>query len=171
MNEKDNRHVVDILFVIALFGVFVVAAMFLISVGANVYGKTMTNMDANFTSRTAVAYITEKIHQADEDGAVDVGDFGGNNAICIKQNINDIDYITYIYELDGELCELTQRGDIELDPEAGQGIISVKDFSVSKPYDNLISCTVDMDDDDSYSFNVALHSERQVRSDREAADE
>ena len=64
MNEKTDRHIIDILFVISLFALFVLSAVFLISIGAGIYSKTMYNMNANFDSRTAVAYINEKMEKA-----------------------------------------------------------------------------------------------------------
>ena len=56
-NKNDNRHMVDILFVIALFCVFALSALMLVIIGSNVYKKTVTNMDNNFDSRTSFSYI------------------------------------------------------------------------------------------------------------------
>ena len=72
MLEKQQRHIIDIFFVIALFCLFALSAIFLISIGADIYGKTVTNMEDNFNTRTALAYITEKVRQSDKDGQISV---------------------------------------------------------------------------------------------------
>lgn len=158
MNNKDNQHIIDILFVIALFCIFVLSAMFLISIGANIYSKTMSNMDSNFNSRTAVAYIIEKIHQSDENGSITLGSIDELPAIKITNTINDTDYVTYIYKYKDNLMELNTRQDINLGALAGETIVSIKDFILDQPQDNLIHCTVIMLDDETYDFYLNLHT-------------
>ena len=52
MNQRnENKHMVDVLFVIILFCVFAVSALILVMIGANVYKKTVNDMDSNFNSR------------------------------------------------------------------------------------------------------------------------
>lgn len=165
MFEKDNRHIIDILFVIALFCLFVLSAIFLITIGANIYSKTMDHMDTNFNSRTAVAYITERIHQSDENGNVTIGDFKGHPSIIINSVSAGKEYITYIYENKHELCELTVRSDIELSPDAGQNIIEINSFEIeqvkagdgeSNP--GPVRCKITMNDGEAYEFYTAIHT-------------
>ena len=158
MKNKDYRHIVDILFVISLFCTFVLSAIFLISIGANIYSNTMENMDGNFSSRTAVAYLTEKVHQSDENDAISVGEFEGHKSLILSSFVNDTEYLTYIYEHDGKLKELTKRSDISLSPGAGQEIIEIKSFQISQDEDGFISCKVVMKDNDIYDFYVCEHS-------------
>ena len=163
MNQsKDNRHVIDILFVIALFGIFVLSATFLISIGAGIYSKTMLNMTANFNSRTAVAYIIEKVRQSDTDGGISLGQFDGHDAIVITNTAGGREYTTYIYEYDGRLKELMVRSDVELTPESGQDILEVSGFSLKMAGETLMKCEVTMENGDSYSFYVNLHSKAEV---------
>ena len=79
--KQENHHIVDVLFVLALFCVFAVSALILLLIGANVYQKTVNDMDANYNGRTAVSYITEKIRQNDSDSAVSVGTLMGKPSI------------------------------------------------------------------------------------------
>ena len=72
MEERQQRHIIDVLFVLALFGIFALSAIFLITIGADIYGKTMNNMERNFDARTALAYITEKVRQSDFPNRIDV---------------------------------------------------------------------------------------------------
>lgn len=158
MREKDNKHIIDILFVLALFGIFVISAIFLISIGANIYSDTVKSMDNNFNSRTAVAYIIEKVHQSDENASVSVGDFDGCPSLIINSVSNDKEYTTYIYECEGSLRELTVRSNISLSPKAGQKILDIDSFSIEKRNDNLICCSIKVNHNEDYDFNVALHS-------------
>ncbi|MCR4787965.1 MAG: DUF4860 domain-containing protein [Lachnospiraceae bacterium] len=158
MNEKQNRHIIDILFVISLFALFVLSAVFLISIGAGIYSKTMSNMNANFDSRTAVAYINEKVHQSDVEGNVCIGDFDGCESIIITTFVNDLEYNTYIYEFDGYIRELTVRKDIALSPAAGSKILDVRNFNLTAVSDSLLKCDIDIDGQEIYSFYVAIRA-------------
>lgn len=155
---KETRHIVDILFVIGLFCAFALSAIFIISIGARIYSKTMITMNDNFSSRTASAYIIEKIRQSDEAGSVSVGNFDNIPAIEIISIHNDKKYITYIYEYKHQLKELTVRENISLSPEAGQDIISVQRFEPRQTSPELIQCSLLMNNNENYDFFVALHS-------------
>ena len=162
METKPRQHVVDILFVISLFCVFALSAIFLITVGASIYSRTMSNMGDNFSSRTAVAYMIEKVHQMDEQGQVMVGSYDGIPCIELKFDVNGIEYATYMYEYDGYLTELTKRTDIDLDPEFGQQIIRVNELKIVPVNDNLIHCVIKTETDEDYEFNIALHSKEDM---------
>ncbi len=158
MKDKQNKHIVDIMFVIALFSIFVLSAIFLISIGAGIYSKTMSTMTSNFNSRTAVAYIMEKARQSDVHDSVSVGDFDGNEALVITSTVHDKDYITYIYEYEGVIKELMVRTDITLSPSAGQDIIAVDSFHITPVNDSLVRCSVVMEEKESYEFYIDIRS-------------
>lgn len=156
--EKDSRHIVDILFVIALFSTFALSAIFIISIGAKIYSRTMDTMNQNFNSRTASAYIIEKIHQSDDNGCVDIGQLEGCPAIIISSTHNDKKYLTYIYEYKNKLKELMVRENVSLSPEAGQTIIDVNYFNLEKVNDKLVHCFLELSGEENYDFYICLHS-------------
>lgn len=158
MNEKQENHIIDILFVIALFCIFALSAIFLISIGANVYGKTVEHMDSNFSQRTSFAYVTEKIRQSDQLGAVSAGELAGHPALLITQNTGGSEYITYLYKYNGYLKELMVRADTPLGPEAGQDILAVTGFSLTEVSEGLFSFTIATDDKTSCSLYVSTKS-------------
>lgn len=158
MNQRQEHHIIDILFVIALFCIFAMSAIFLISIGANIYGKTVSHMETNFSGRTSFAYITEKIRQADKEGAVSVGEFEGSPALLITETINGTDYITYLYEYDGYLKELMVRRDTPLSKAAGQDILAVSEFSLNRINNKLFSFTIATDPENSYRLYVSEKS-------------
>lgn len=158
MKEKERKHIVDILFVIALFGIFVISAIALISIGAQIYSKNMTNMNGNFNSRTAVAYVVEKVRQSDSENTLSLDHFEDIPAISIKNTVNSIDYITYIYQYGAELKELTVRADIPLSPSAGQTITEISDLQLISLNPNLIKCIISMPDNETYEFQISIHT-------------
>lgn len=158
MKEQQEHHIIDILFVIALFCIFALSAVFLISIGANIYGKTISHMESNFNSRTSFAYVTEKIRQADKNGAIHAGDLDGCPALEITKTTGGISYITYLYEYDGYLKELMVREDTPLSPAAGQDILAVSEFSLAKINDKLFTFTITTTDGSSCSLYVSQKS-------------
>lgn len=160
MKEKTNRHIIDILFVISLFCIFALSAIFLISIGAGIYKKTVVHMENNFSGRTAFAYVTEKIRQADSEGAVAVGEFGGSPALILTQSIEGSDYITFLYENEGFLKELFMPTGAALSPEAGQEILAVSEFSFTQVNENLYSFFISIDENNQYRFFISTHSQK-----------
>lgn len=135
--KNENRHMVDVLFVISLFCVFAFSALMLVIIGANVYKKTAAHMDTNYASRISYAYLSEKIRQNDHAGALSVGSYGDGDALIISENINGTVYYTYLYQYDGKLRELFTNTPDTLHPSAGQAIMDCSSFSVSAVSDTL----------------------------------
>lgn len=135
----ESRHIVDTLFVLTLFAVFAVCSMLLIVFGANIYQKTIDNMEEHFNISTSVTYITEKLRQSDDSGAIEVVDFGDSDAFRISSTIDDTDYYTYIYMDNGYLKELHVKADKDLGPKAGQKLLPVTHFEISEQSDGLFS--------------------------------
>lgn len=158
MEVKQQKHIIDILFVIALFCLFTLSAIFLISIGADIYGKTVTNMENNFETRTALAYVTEKVHQSDRKDRISIGTLGDCEALVITSHAANSEYHTYLYEYEGQLKELMVRQGIILGPEAGQNILEVSDFHIRLVNDKLIGCTIEINADESYDLYISLHS-------------
>jgi len=155
----EKKHMVDFLFVIALFFVFALSALMLVMIGANVYKNTVNNMSVNFNSRTSYAYITEKIRQNDSYESVSAGDYQGLDAIILKQVINDTDYYTYLYQYDGYIKELFIKEGADIDPSAGQNILEAKGFSVSSAGTGLYNIQIVTPDDVTIPLLVSTHCE------------
>ena len=157
--KQKQRHIVDILFVLALFCIFALSALMLVLIGSNVYRKTVANMDDNYNTRTSLAYVTEKIHQFDETDAIEIGTLGDRDALILKTNTESSQYYTYIYMNDGYLKELFVSADSDLAPEAGQNILPIEDFQLNKINNKLYQFTISVDDKNQYTLYVSTHSE------------
>lgn len=158
MEVKQQKHIIDILFVLTLFGLFALSAIFLISVGADVYSKTVEHMDESFDARTSMAYITEKIRQSDKSSSLSVELWENRDAIIITTQNADMNYYTYLYEHDGFLKELMVREDIPLGPEAGVKILPVTDFTLTPINDKLMNCQISVKEDQTYDLWISVHS-------------
>lgn len=134
----NQRHIIDILFVLSLFCVFAISSVLLILFGADIYKKTVQQMDSNYTSRTSIAYITEKIRQSDTSNAIHITSQNDTQILMLINEINGVSYATSLYEYDGYLYELFARTDIELPLDAGQPIMELHSLTFSQIEPNII---------------------------------
>lgn len=148
--KQKRPFIVDILFVLALFGVFTLSALMLVTIGAEVYRHTVDDMSNNYEARTSIAYITEKIRQNDHllspdensEQGICISTLAGEPTLQITQDVGGADYITYLYLYEGSLRELYIREGIDLGGDilaAGQVIMPLADFQMKQITDNLIS--------------------------------
>ncbi len=144
----------DFLFTLVLFCVFAVSALGLVITGVNVYGRTVSSMEQNYTSRTALSYVAEKIRQNDTAGSVKTAD----NILCLSQISENEEYVLYIYEHEGFLMELLTRPELPFDPDAGQEILEVSGFSVSEKSDGLLEISAEEKQEGTVSLYLHLKS-------------
>lgn len=159
----NNRHVVDILFVLALFGVFAASALMLVTFGANVYKKTVANMNDNFTERTAYSYVMEKIRQNDSNDMISVEEIEGVPALAFTQSSGEEEFCTYLYLYDGQLKELFVRKSSFSGTNilsAGQDIMPMSAFTLEETEDGLIRLMMDTGNDKPIILYTSPHSDR-----------
>lgn len=143
--QIKRKHVIDFIFPIALFFVFALSALMIVLLATRIYQSTTEHSVLNYTSRTSLSYISEKLHQCDCDGAIRLDSLEGNDAIVIEQSHEDKTYYTYIYVYEQELRELFIKEDTQPDAAAGRTLLKVQDFAIEQPTDDLlrISCKDD----------------------------
>ncbi|MCI8813998.1 MAG: DUF4860 domain-containing protein [Lachnospiraceae bacterium] len=142
-NKTQRSHMVDFLFPVALLFVFALSALAVILLATEVYRSTTENSSLNYTARTSLSYISEKIHQNDAEGDVSIGTFDGCDALILQHNYNGSVYKTYIYVYENELKELFVKDGLEFTASMGKSILSVEDFSMRPLKDRMFqfSCT------------------------------
>lgn len=143
---KQPKHfIIDILFVLALFGVFTLSALMVVSIGAEVYRHIVADMDENYELRTTASYLTEKIRQSDffcDADNISVTDFSGIQTLTLSQEVDGENFYTHLYYHDGYLKELFTRSESHLGVGAlgaGQKIMALSDFTPKQMDDNLIT--------------------------------
>ena len=147
------------LFILALFGVFMVCALFVVLFGANIYKNTVADMQLNFNKRTAVSYVSEKIRRHDMVGAVSIKDKDGGSELVLKEEVDGDVYLTHLYAFDGSLKEITVKEGTDFDPGSGQDILKVSEFNAEKVSDSLYRFDIRDDKGQNTDFFVAVYSE------------
>lgn len=136
--RTKRKHIIDFIFPIALFVVFALCALTVLLLAARIYQSTTEHSSLNYTSRTGLSYISEKIHQNDVNGSVSINELNGTPALVMEQTYDDAVYYTYIYTYDGELKELFVKNNTPVELSAGKTILEVKTFSMEEAGENLL---------------------------------
>lgn len=156
--NKREKSIVDILFILALFCAFLVSALFIVLFGAKIYRSTVADMDTNFTSRTALSYITEKMRQHDSVGGAEVTFIDNQPVLILHQENDGSDYCTYLFSHDGYLKEITAKKGFEFDFTSGQNILELSEFTAEEIDDSLYRFHIADIDNNQIDFYVSLYS-------------
>lgn len=157
--QTRGRHVIDLIFPIALFFVFAASALIVLILAADLYGSTTSQLKVNDETRSALAYIEEKIRQNDTEGALEIVNIEQTDCLAISADYNGILCTTYIYEFEGMLKELFIRDGVSFTLKNGRDIMEISSLSMTCPEKRLYRFVV-TDSDGSQSSLVA--SERSV---------
>ncbi|MEG1431392.1 DUF4860 domain-containing protein [Eubacterium sp.] len=122
--QKSRGHVVDYLFVLALFFTFALCTFTVIFIGIKVYSQTVSHMNENYVGRTATTYVTQKIRSS--NGPITITTVGDAQALSLTDD--DTQTRTLIYAWQGTLKELTIKASDAVTPGAGQEILPVDAF-------------------------------------------
>lgn len=161
--QTYQQHMIDILFVLSLFCVFAVSSALLILFGADIYKKTVQQMENNYSTRTSIAYITEKIRQSDIEHAIKIISQDDTQILMLTNIINNVPYATSLYEYDGYLYELFARTDLKLPLDAGQPIMELHSLSFSQIEPNILEITLSIDNESIQTIYVSTHSNMEVK--------
>lgn len=105
-SHDQKGQLVNTLFTMLLFLVFVLCALFSVLIGGRVYENINTRTENTYRQDVALSYITNKVRQQDEAGSVAVYETDGIPVLTLSQQIRGSVYRTYIYYQDGRLWEL-----------------------------------------------------------------
>ena len=158
--RRRGRSIVDMLFILALFAVFMISALFIVLFGAKIYQRIITDSDTNFISRTSIAYISEKIHQHDKAGGVSVIFHENEPVLRLSETYNGSEYYTYLYRQDNILKEITCPAEYDPVYSAGQQILEVTSFNIEQKSDNLYRFEIRDIDENEITFFVSVNSEQ-----------
>ena len=144
--KNKSLHSMDTVFVLILFAVFVISALFISTSGALAYKNAVNQMDTRFNRQTCISYITAKLRANNEVGKISIGELDGINALCITDTVGDTEYVTYIYQCDGMVREMFCNAEISLDPKTGSALTEAKALEFSRE-GNLIAISLTDNDD------------------------
>lgn len=158
--KTQNSRNGEVLFLLLLFGVFVLSALSVTLMGARVYEKIKYNMDIGYTRQTSTAYITEKIRQHDESGMIEICRIDGKDVLVLKKEAGDRVYATYIYEDEHYIKELFAKEGQNPDLSYGEKIVKIGSFSLNKD-ENLYRIQIEDEEGNSTVSYVCSKTEKQ----------
>ncbi|MEF9946161.1 MAG: DUF4860 domain-containing protein [Lachnospiraceae bacterium] len=156
--STQKKHMVDFLFPIALFFVFASSSLMVILLSSHAYQQTQTQARTNYAARTSLSYLSQKIRQNDETGAVSLGKLQSQDALIIKQVYHKETYLTYIYQYEGALRELFLKEGADIPPASGKPIAKVDSFTVEAVNPQLYRFTVTTSQGTLSELFISLHS-------------
>lgn len=140
-----NKHVIDMIFPIALFFVFLSSCFIILILAFHTYKETVQLEQSNYQTRTALAYISQKIHQNDQSDSISLQEIDNSPVLVLTSSFDQGEYLTYIYEDEGYLKELFISNNISFNKADGKKIMPVSDLKMKQvnPYLYHFSCVVD----------------------------
>jgi hypothetical protein len=118
-----RKSVIEVMFSLMLFLVFVFGSFFLLVSGAQQYKKTNTQQTEREEVQVPLAYISTKLHHAKSSSSVVLEDK------VLK--IHEDGYQTCIYEQDGTLYELVIQDGSSMDIGQGTKLYDVDEYDIS----------------------------------------
>ena len=156
--QRRPRHRIDFLFPLMLFFLFAATAASVILMAAGIYQSATEDSLRSQQARTALTYISEKIHQNDQDGKIYLTKFEDLTALAIRHSGEKDIYYTYIYSDGTNLRELFLKEGAEVAPESGSRIAAVADFSMEELRDGIFCFRCLDENGESLSQVVCLRS-------------
>lgn len=157
--QARHKHVIDLIFPIALFFVFAVSAFSVLILAADIYGSTTDRLRTNDENRTALSYITEKIRQNDFNGAIGAVSIDDTDCLTLSAVYNGTPCTTYIYVYDGILKELFINNGIPVSLKDGRDIMQISSLTIDRLTDHVYLFTAV---DTSGTESSVIASERSV---------
>lgn len=159
MNKKKH-FTIDFIFPLALFLVFTACAILVTLFAATSYGKTTSQARDNYSSRTTLSYLREKVRHSDMTDSIGIKSYQGIDCLALTQHFDGKEYITYIYEYDGSLKELFIMDGSDIPLETGTDIMEINDFSITEDSEGLFRFSITDIDDHQSSILITAKSDK-----------
>ncbi|MBR3910237.1 MAG: DUF4860 domain-containing protein [Anaerotignum sp.] len=163
MKNEQKQLKMGSLLALMVFGVFAACLLFLLLTGADVYQKMWQRDTATYESRTAVQYMTTRVHQADRAESITAEMFDGLDALVLREEIEGETYKTKLYCYDGWLTELYAAADSDLSPADGEKILELRELELSLQ-DGLLQAKLTLPDGREEELSLQLRSGREAVS-------
>lgn len=138
MKKKSGIHTIDVLFPLIFILFFCLCALLVVLQGARIYEETALGLQENYTVRTAVSYLKEKIRECGSDSEMEILDLEGRQVLVIREEIKGERYGTYIYLEEGKLKELYIKDNNFSGLCGGQPLVELDSFSASVAGENIV---------------------------------
>lgn len=105
---------------------------FVLAAAAGVYKDISAVMEEQYSSQTAMGYVTAKLHQSDGRGMLSLGDLAGTPALVITEELEGEDYTTYVYCHEGYIMELFCPATESLLPSDGVRVVAAERLELTQ---------------------------------------
>ncbi|MEG1633760.1 MAG: DUF4860 domain-containing protein [Oscillospiraceae bacterium] len=148
---KKKNYGFDVMGGLLLICAFAACLFFTLAAGAGIYKDVSAVMDEQYGARTAMGYVTAKLHQADALGRAELSELDGVPALLIREELDGVAYTTFIYCCDGYISELFCPATEKLAPSDGLPVIPAEELKFSANGSLLrIDCTTAAGTDSAY---------------------
>lgn len=103
MKRQENRHCIDLVFVILLFAVFAGSVLVVLAAETGGYQRIISSIAERTDLSTLESYIAQKVRQT---GNASAGTFDGSSALVLSQDIDGTTYVTVLYTDGATMREL-----------------------------------------------------------------
>ncbi|MDL2224912.1 DUF4860 domain-containing protein [Eubacteriales bacterium OttesenSCG-928-M02] len=163
--QRSRRHMIDVLFVIALFCVFAVTSLLVVLFGADVYKGIGEDMADNYNIRTSLNFLTEKIRQHDGTGDIILTKFGGEDALLFEREMSDGRIRqNWIFISNNTLQEMSAIKGLDVGGWVGTPIMEIKGLSLVLKEHNILEISITTLDGEVLAAPILLKA-RNVRED------
>ena len=141
MVRKGQRHLIDGIAGLLVYGLFAVCILAVLLSGAKVYSRIVNRDNDVYESRTGVQYIATKLRQAELPSSVSITKENGLNVLRIREEDGDEECYACIYCYEGYLRELILESGVDFYGDAGEKLIPAEsaDFEID---DGMLRITV-----------------------------
>lgn len=140
-------------FVLLIFAVFMASVMLVLLSGVDTVQKLTQRDQRTYHRRTAVQYISTRIRQADEIGAVSTE----KDTLILTENLDGVSYETRIYCCNGYLREMFCEAGAALAPDFGEEVLPMNHFQITQE-NNLIRAELHLPDGSKEILTLLLRS-------------
>ncbi|MEA4934633.1 MAG: DUF4860 domain-containing protein [Lawsonibacter sp.] len=136
-HTSPNKHHMDSLLALVLFGVFAACILSVLLTGSEAYRRLTIRDQAAYDRRTCVQYIATKVRQAPGPDSISLSSFGDGDALMLTENIEDELYVTRIYCDNGWIRELFSSAGEDFVPDDGEKVLQAQALSLTLEGDLL----------------------------------
>lgn len=132
-----RSYVVEVLFTLILFTVFVLGSFFILLFGAQGYRTLVENQNHQEELRLTLSYLSTRVQQAPSASAIAMEEIENIPCLMIEEQLEGVTYVTVIFYQDHSLWELFVRKD-RMDLSMATAIASIEDLTMQESQGQLI---------------------------------
>lgn len=104
---------------VSVLASFVLASLFLISIGVQVYKNIVSENATNYKLRSSLSYLATKVRQMDQEGCIYIEERNNTTVLVMEKKIDKATYETLLYYYHGKLYEVFHEKGAEFTLEDG----------------------------------------------------